>query len=583
MEKQTTYKRSQQGAALIFALLSILLLSVLAVAIMSTSQSQVWTSLNYRLTAQARYAAEAGVQETMAYLSSANYAPPSTADLASYTLTTNPVQYNGHPVVLSSVTTATNYYDSVAAHYSGFAGAAAGYLPNESNVSYATTATLLRMNALPTGAVSWLGGGTLQTWQITSVATITGVRSGSVQVVETFERSSAPVFNYGLAAVGTGCGAIDLAGNDYTDSYSSSAGPYSSTNSSTTGGNIAANGGISLGNSTSGGVISGGALVNGTISTALPATVGACPANGVTNASGRANPTVAELPSKLLAPLPWSCTATPCYPPATPALVVGTQDVSSTCTTISGCSKGTPTCITVACQKTTVYLNGSSSTSNGNVYTLAPNMSYGDLNITGNDVVHVTAGTYNVNSLNFGPDNGQIVIDSGPVVFNMVGNCGAGAACPKVTEPGGYMPSGWTNPQYDVIYGAGYAGFNVCAPVGGVGVVANPGDGLTTGGKADTTCGSTKSPISAIPANFQIVYGGTYLIRVGGMPNAAVTYAPLASYLSPGGAVGYYGSIITGQFADTSGSPFHYDSSLNSTALTTGQYYPAGGFSWSKF
>jgi hypothetical protein len=137
------------------------------------------------------------------------------------------------------------------------------------------------------------------------------------------------------------------------------------------------------------------------------------------------------------------------------------------------------------------------------------------------------------------------------------------------------MPPGWTNPQTSVLWGAGDAGFNVCGP----GVVANPGNGAP----GQTTCGPSKTPISAIPTNFQIVYGGNYLLRVGGMPNAAVTYAPNASYLSPGGIVGYYGSIVVKNFADTSGAPFHYDDALKSSALQVGQFRPIGGFSWSKF
>jgi Tfp pilus assembly protein PilX len=563
MEKQTAYKRSERGVALIFALLSILVLSILAVAIMSTSQAQIWTSLNYRLTAQARYAAEAGVQEAMGYLSSANYTPPSGADLASYTLTTNPVQYNGQPVVLSSVTTATNYYDSVSAHYSGYAGAAAGSLPNESNVSYAATATLLRMAQV--AGTSWLSGtgGVTQTWQITSVATISGVRNSTVQVVETFERSSVPVFQYGLEALGTGCGAIDLAGGDYTDSYNSSLGSYASQTAGT-GGNIATNGNVKLGNT------GGLAQVNGKIGVTNPsAGVGACPAHNVTD-SGSSNyaglTSVPSIPVKL----PWGCTTTPCYPPGTN--ITTNQNVSTSCTSgpIAGCSRGTTSCPT--CTTISITPKGSSS-SNGNVYTLAPG-SYGNLTMSGNDVFHVTAGTYSVNSINFGGSNAQIVVDSGPVIFNLVGNC-SGGGCPNVTEPGGYMPAGWTNPQTDVIYGAGFAGFNVCA----LGVVA-----LRPGDATHTYCGTSTTPgVTANPANFQIVYGGTDLIRVGGMPNAAVTYAPLASYLSPGGAVGYYGSIITSQFADTSASPFHYDTAQQNIIMKLGQMTPVGGFSWSKF
>jgi hypothetical protein len=62
-----------------------------------------------------------------------------------------------------------------------------------------------------------------------------------------------------------------------------------------------------------------------------------------------------------------------------------------------------------------------------------------------------------------------------------------------------------------------------------------------------------------------------------------VTYAPAASYISPGGAVGYYGSIIASQFADTAASPFHYDTAEQNAILQMGPLRPVGGFSWSKF
>jgi len=565
MKKQTAYKQSERGVALVFALLSILVLSILALAIMTTSQSQIWTSLNYRLTAQARYAAEAGVQETMSWLSSASYTVPSVADQTHYNMNANPVTLtsNNQPVVLSSVTTNSNYYDSTSTVVSGFAGAAQGTLPNESNVSYSTTAKLLRMS--PASGASWLPGtgGVVQTWQITSVATISGPRSGSVQVVETFERTTEPVFQYGLEALGTGCGAIDLAGGDFTDSYNSTTGIYSSQVPGN-GGSIATNGNVNLGKT------GGLAVVKGNIGTPNP-TVGACPANGVTDAGAGNYGKVTSI-NKMTAPLPWGCKSMPCYPPGTN--ITTPQDVSKNCATIAGCKTGTPSCSTCTTISISPY---GESTVTAKVYTLAPG-SYGNLAIDNSDVVHLTAGTYNVNSVNFGSIaqnfNGQFVLDSGPVVFNLVGNCGGGG-CPSYTEPAGYLPTGWANPQTAVIYGAGFAGFNVCA----LGVVA-----LKPGDATHTFCGtSTTQGVTAIPANFQLVYGGTDLIRVGGMPNAAVTYAPAASYISPGGAVGYYGSIIASQFADTAASPFHYDTAEQNAILQMGPLRPVGGFSWSKF
>jgi hypothetical protein len=203
------------------------------------------------------------------------------------------------------------------------------------------------------------------------------------------------------------------------------------------------------------------------------------------------------------------------------------------------------------------------STTTANEFTLSPG-SYGNITINSADVVHVSAGTYNINSINFAQD-GQFVVDSGPVVFNIVGNCSSG--CPS--ESG--LPSGISSTE--VIYGAGYAGFNGCSG----GVTANP----DVYGRA--TCGSAKTPYGGIPANLQIVYGGTYTMRLGGMPNAIVLYAPSSGYYTPGAPVGLYGSAVVKTFNDQSGSPFHYDTALANTVTQVGQYRPVGGFSWSKF
>ncbi|PYV35484.1 MAG: hypothetical protein DMG22_02240, partial [Acidobacteria bacterium] len=65
MLTSATRKESEGGVALILAMLAILILSVLAASIIFLSQTETWTTLDYRLTTQSRYAAEAGVQRTM--------------------------------------------------------------------------------------------------------------------------------------------------------------------------------------------------------------------------------------------------------------------------------------------------------------------------------------------------------------------------------------------------------------------------------------------------------------------------------------------------------------------------------------
>src|SRR5579864_627426 len=75
MNRTSCSKKSEAGVALILAMLVILVLTVLAASIVFVTQSQVWTSFNYRLTTECRYAAEGGVHRTMDWLQN-TYASP---------------------------------------------------------------------------------------------------------------------------------------------------------------------------------------------------------------------------------------------------------------------------------------------------------------------------------------------------------------------------------------------------------------------------------------------------------------------------------------------------------------------------
>jgi Tfp pilus assembly protein PilX len=542
MNRRTHRGRSERGVALIIALISILVLSTLVAGTIFVTQTQIWTSYNYRLTTQSRYAAEAGVQRTMNWLASSSYTAP-TVFTGVYDLTKYPVQAtsNNQTVVLSALSGTSANYPTAAVQTAYNVALSSQSIPGIPNATFSTTATLLRMSAA--GGVSWLGsGGVMQTWQITSVGSIAGLRNASVQVVATYERTATPMFNYAIEATGTGCGSINFNGTTVTDSYDSSLGVYSGTNSSNSGGSVATNGNLKL---------ASGSKVNGTVY--VPNTiVGACP-DGITKSGTGAYTSASALSGTLNPPLPWGCAATPCNPPGT--LVTTAQDVSTSCLSISGCTKNGTTSLT-----------DGGSVKTANVFTLVPG-SYGNVKIDSADVVHVSAGTYNINSLNFAQD-GQVVVDSGPVVFNLVGNCASG--CPS--ESG--LPSGYSSTE--VIYGAGYAGMNACAPSGGTGVTANPNV------YGSTTCGSSKTAFSGIAGNLQVVYGGTDTIRLGGMPNAAVVYAPKAGYYTPGAPVGLYGSAVIKNFEDDSSSPFHYDRALQNSVMQVSNFIPIG-FSWSKF
>src|SRR5436309_1423787 len=104
----------ERGIAIILALFLMSALSVLAASLMFLSQTETYASMNYRMMSQARYAAEAGVQQAGNYLfDSTQYSKPTGTGpdlLTNYDYTGSPVKYNGQPVVLSAMTgVASNY------------------------------------------------------------------------------------------------------------------------------------------------------------------------------------------------------------------------------------------------------------------------------------------------------------------------------------------------------------------------------------------------------------------------------------------------------------------------------------------
>ncbi len=111
-------RRNQKGTALIFALIFLLILSVMAASLMFLAQSETWTSSNYRMMTQGRYGAEAGINSTANYLMF-TYAPPGGAGdpLANYDMTQSPVKNNanGLDVVLSTTLANSNYPNAAVA------------------------------------------------------------------------------------------------------------------------------------------------------------------------------------------------------------------------------------------------------------------------------------------------------------------------------------------------------------------------------------------------------------------------------------------------------------------------------------
>src|ERR1700675_4959402 len=103
-----TKETKEKGVSLILTLIILGVLSVMAVSFMFLSQSETWSTMNYRLTSQARDAAEAGLNSATNYIVNTYTGPVAGAGCAPdvmgcYTVTSLPVKAvaNGNPVILS--------------------------------------------------------------------------------------------------------------------------------------------------------------------------------------------------------------------------------------------------------------------------------------------------------------------------------------------------------------------------------------------------------------------------------------------------------------------------------------------------
>jgi hypothetical protein len=483
-----THRHHEDGSALLMSMLIIIALSIVGAGMTVLSLSETYGSMNYRLMSQARYGAESAVHKTVNYLLNSYTQPGDVSDpLGSYSLTTSPVQFNGAPVVLSAINGVTSNYP-VAGTQTAFTAAAHGTLVSgNANVQYSASATLLSMRQVeiygsPTPVV-------IQTWQITGQGVTTGARNAMVEVTTTLERQTTPIYNYAVFATANGCGALTFSGGAVVDSYDSQNIVKVNGNVQTQqhSGNVGSNGNLNeSGNPTT---------IHGTMST--PRTgVGSCSAGGVSAWSVNGNASVTgglvHLPQAITYPTP----AAPNPLPPTTTLSV-TQ--STSCGSIPGCT-GTP----------------------GNL-TLPPG-TYGNLNLSGQAVVHLTAGTYTMNAMSMS-GNSEVIVDSGPVIINLAGQ------------------------------------------------------GQTT--VMDLTGGALTND-TLDPSLFQIQYAGTGQVRVaGGAEASGMVYAPNAAVQISGGS-DWFGAIIARTFSASGGMHVHNDRQLANEFLSVGNH-TLGSFSWKKY
>ena len=424
MRGNTNRVPDENGVALILAMLVLLVLSTIGAALVFVTQTEIWSSSNYRTMLQARYAAEAGAQSAVNWLSY-TFTPPTSGQLSSnFTLTTYPVKCstgcsaNGSAIVLSAMDGVTANYP-IAAQQTSFNTTLYNTSVPGVNVNTATfqvSATLLR--ATSTGFL---------TWQITSVGKISGVRNGQVQVVTTYEQSttSTPLVQYGLFATGTGCPALTISAGVTTDSYNSSSGPYSSSKNTTSGGDVGSNGGW---------LSSGSSAIKGNLWLQHPS-VGSCPSADI-QYSGSLTYNAAD-------------TLTTPYNPASPPSV------------------STP-------ETTTVLSGGTTTLSTGTLY--------GNFVTSGSNILSFpSAGTYNINSITAsGSLTFQMPASGGQVILNFGGN-GSGA----LTLSGVTLTNGNANQVADdfIIYYAGTSGFTASGfTTGGGAVLYAPNAPVTLSG-----------------------------------------------------------------------------------------------------
>ena len=510
-------KRNEKGSALILTMILLLVMSVMAASMMFLAQSETWATMNYRMMSQTRYAAETGIQAAANYLMF-TYVPPSTATdpLTSYSYqTVSPVTLASGttPVLLTSIAGETPVYSDSTVQ-SNFANQAKGTLTaGNATLNFTSDAKLVSMRQVKVFGKSQPA--TVQTWLVKGRGNVVGVQNAQVEVSAILERLVTPMFAYAAFANSSGCSALVFGGGAKTNSYNSAQVVSGVATFVASGGNVGTNGNLDdFGNS----------VINGSLSTPRTGT-GTCTTGNVTALSGSNVPTggIIELPQPILYPTPDA----PNPMPPTGTLQINNGPCGYTgCNTVSGDYYLTPTlnkdgitAFTTDPLLPTKYTCSSAP--------ITP-CTYPNITINAGAVVHLTAGTYNINSIKFN-GNASIVVDSGPVILNIAGA------------------------------------------------------GLSSSATAVDLTGGSVTNSSLNPANLQLLYGGTNAVKVasGNAGAAMLAYAPNAVG-SVTGSGDFYGSLIANTITDMGQGTIHYDSNLQVTMMNLGNWM-LDSFTWSKF
>ena len=515
-------RSNQKGLALILAMILTLVLSITAASLMFLSQTETWSSLNYRLMTQSRYGAEAGLHSAANYLMN-NYTLPGGAGdpLSAYKLTVSPVTRaaGGSPIALGPTMNGISANYPVSSVMSNFSSASQGSLTGGANpVNYSASAELLSMRQ-----VTQCGNSqplTAQLWRLTSHGDTAGVRNSEVEVSALLEAHVTPCYNYAGFATSSGCASIQFNGGGTIDSYNSSNMTLSGgvPVTQTYEGNLGSNGNANTAN---------GTVINGTFSSP-DAGVGPCGGgSGVDALTGGGTVT--------------GCSTSPtnCLP--APGLIKLPQMVTFVppATDYPGCTGAGA----AACDAT--VLSGLGNPPN----TLTPG-NYGNISISGpteialnpagTNAADCAIGVYYINSISL----------SGAADITVL-------PCPTTGGNGGSAPAIYMSVIINIVGSGG----GTVMDIGGNGI-AN---------------GTFNSSL------MQFQYSGAGAINLhGNGASSAVIYAPNAP-VTIGGNGTIYGSVIASQITGN-GTPvtIHYDRALSANLFTVSNW-TLDTFTWSKY
>lgn len=389
MRRDTMKNRNERGVALIIALLSLLVLSTLGASIIFVTQNEIWTAGNYKLLTQSRYAAEAGLQQTVNWMIN-SYPVPAT--FTSFDMTKSPAEYNSSAIVLSAMNGVTGNYPTTSVQ-TAFNSAMNTQPVSGMGVS-ATYSVAARLHSMRTVISIGEVVKPVQVWEVFARGEIDAARDAQVELKAKVENVANPTFGYAAFGVDPGCSSVSVGGNAGTDSYDSRFGTYAATQSNT-GGNLGTNGNVHLGGTST--------IVRGEVESPRSGT-GTCTGGGVTALELTGGASVTEGTDQLPAPIPY-----PIPPAPSPAPPTTTQSISGN---VNLC--GTGINVITGC-----------TTTGANQIDFVPG-SYGNVSVNGN-TLRLSAGTYTMNSLDM--QGGAILqIVSGPVVLQLAGASLSGSA-----------------------------------------------------------------------------------------------------------------------------------------------------------